>query len=99
VKLILMNNASLGLVVQQQNLFYGKRIFASSFKGEPDFMKIAEGFGWSAVDLDASEDPRRTLAEALAAPGPMFIHASIDRHEQVFPMVAPGAANIEMIGD
>ena len=98
VKIVLMNNNSLGLVYQQQNLFYGKRVFASKYRGAPDFMRIAEGFGIAAVDLDASATPAETLAQALAAPGPCLIHASIDREQFVFPMVPPGAANTEMIG-
>ena len=98
VKVILMNNASLGLVFQQQTLFYGERIFASKFKGVPDFLKVAEGFGWTTLDLDASDDPSGDLALALNSKGPMLIHARIEMHEQVLPMVAPGAANKDMIG-
>ena len=98
VKIILMNNASLGLVFQQQTLFYGQRIFSSKFKGEPDFVRIAEGFGWRTLDLDTAADPRAALADALSARGPTFIHARIDCREQVLPMVAPGGANKDMIG-
>ncbi len=98
VKIVLMNNATLGLVYQQQTLFYGERIFASRFKGQPDFIKVAEGFGIAAVDLDRAGDPRSTLAEALSMRGPVLIHASIDCEQQVLPMVAPGAANKDMIG-
>lgn len=98
VKIILMNNSSLGLVYQQQNLFYGKRTFASKYGHGPDFLKIAEGFGVRAVDLDASDDPQATLAEVLREPGPCLIHASIDREQFVYPMVPPGGANTEMIG-
>lgn len=98
VKIVLMNNNSLGLVYQQQNLFYGKRVFASKYRGAPDFLRIAEGFGIAAVDLDASANPAETLARALTAPGPCLIHVSIDREQFVFPMVPPGAANTEMIG-
>jgi acetolactate synthase-1/2/3 large subunit len=98
VKIVLMNNASLGLVYQQQNLFYGKRTFASKYRGEPDFVKIAEGFGIAALDLDQAANPRAALAQALQTPGPCLIHASIDREQFVYPMVPPGAANTEMIG-
>ena len=98
VKVILMNNASLGLVFQQQTLFYGERIFASKFKGVPDFLTVAKGFGWQTMDLDQADDPKAALAKALTSKGPMLIHASIDMREQVLPMVAPGAANLEMIG-
>lgn len=98
VKIVLMNNNSLGLVYQQQNLFYGKRVFASKYRGEPDFLKIAEGFGIAAVNLDTAADPRAALAQALNTPGPCLIHVSIDREQFVYPMVPPGAANTEMIG-
>jgi acetolactate synthase-1/2/3 large subunit len=98
VKIILMNNNSLGLVYQQQSLFYGKRVFASKYARPMDFVKIAEGFGIRAVDLDASDNPRATLAEVLNEPGPCLIHATIDREQFVYPMVPPGGANTEMIG-
>jgi acetolactate synthase-1/2/3 large subunit len=98
VKVILMNNASLGLVFQQQTMFYGERVFASKFKGVPDFIRVAEGFGWQTLDLDRSDDPLAALGRALSARGPMLIHASIDMREQVLPMVAPGASNKDMIG-
>ena len=98
VKVVLMNNASLGLVLQQQNLFYGRRAFSSQYKGVPDFIKVAEGFGWRTLDLDQAGDPAAALRSALHTRGPMLIHARIDPHEQVLPMVAPGGANKDMIG-
>ncbi len=98
VKVVLMNNSSLGLVFQQQTMFYGERIFSSKFKGVPNFIKVAEGFGWQTLDLDKENDPQAALSKALATRGPMLIHASIDMNEQVLPMVAPGAANKDMIG-
>ncbi|MBI2315523.1 MAG: acetolactate synthase large subunit [Betaproteobacteria bacterium] len=98
VKVVLMDNSSLGLVFQQQTLFYGERIYASKFNAAPDFVKLAESFGLHAVDLDRESDPRAALARALAAPGPALVHASIDVREKVLPMVPPGAANKEMIG-
>ena len=98
VKVVLMNNASLGLVFQQQTLFYGERTFASKFKGVPDFLTVAKGFGWQTMDLDSESDPVAALKKALSTRGPTFIHASIAMREQVLPMVAPGAANKDMIG-
>ena len=98
VKVILMNNNSLGLVRQQQDLFYGSRIYAADFESQVDFVKIAEGFGMKAYDLATSDDPRATLARAFARKGPCLIHARIDPNEKVYPMVPPGAANRDMIG-
>jgi len=98
VKIVLFNNQSLGLVHQQQSMFYGKRIMASRYSQATDFLKIAEGFGMRAVDLDPAANPRAALAEALHTPGPCLIHATIDPDAFVYPMVPPGAANSEMIG-
>ena len=99
VKIILMNNQALGLVHQQQTLFYQQRIFAAAYPKRTDFLKIAAGFGLDTCDLNAAEDPQAALAEAIQRPGPCLIHALIDINEKVFPMVPPGAANIDMIGE
>ncbi|KAF7599654.1 MAG: acetolactate synthase, large subunit, biosynthetic type [Candidatus Dactylopiibacterium carminicum] len=98
IKVVLMNNQSLGLVHQQQDLFYGQRIFAADYRRPTDFVRIAEGFGMQVFDLDAAADPRACLAQAMATRGPCLIHCSIDVNQKVFPMVPPGAANTEMIG-
>jgi acetolactate synthase-1/2/3 large subunit len=97
VKVILLNNARLGLVRQQQELFYGARFSASRFFAEPDFVRIAEGFGVAACDLGSAEDPLEILEGALREPGPCLIHVPIAPDENVFPMVPPGAANRDMI--
>lgn len=99
IKIVLMNNSSLGLVHQQQTLFYGERIYASRFHAVPDFVKLARACGVNAVDLDHHANPCAALLEAINAPGPWLIHASIDVNQMVYPMVPPGAANREMIGN
>ena len=99
LKIVLMNNATLGLVHQQQTLFYGERLFASQFQAMPDFIMVAQGCGIAAVDLDQAANPCAALMEAIARPGPCLIHASIDAEQKVYPMVPPGAANHEMIGN
>ena len=98
IKIVLMNNAVLGLVHQQQTLFYGERLFASKFKGMPDFIGAARALGIAAVDLDQAANPVAALMEAISRPGPCLIHASIDAEQKVYPMVPPGAANRDMIG-
>ncbi len=98
LKIVLMDNATLGLVHQQQTLFYGERLFASQFKASPDFVKVAQGFGIAAIDLDQAANPCAALMEAINRPGPCLIHASIDADQKVYPMVPPGAANRNMIG-
>lgn len=98
VKIVLMNNSALGLVCQQQAMFFGKRQFASLFTHVPDFVALAEACGVRAVNLDTADDPRAALAEAISRYGPCLIHCSINVEEQVCPIVPPGAANREMIG-
>ncbi|HEY3588734.1 MAG TPA: acetolactate synthase large subunit [Buttiauxella sp.] len=99
VKIILLNNQALGLVHQQQTLFYQQNVFAATYSGQTNFLKIAEGFGLATCDLNAAENPQLALQEAISRPGPCLIHVRIDASEKVFPMVPPGAANIEMIGE
>ena len=97
VKIVLFNNRSLGLVHQQQTLFYEKRTYASTYRRTPDFAALTRAFGLTAVDLDRARDPAAALAAALREPGPCLVHATIDTAEQVLPMVPPGAANTQMI--
>ncbi|MDQ8203184.1 acetolactate synthase large subunit [Pelagicoccus sp. SDUM812003] len=97
VKIVLCNNNSLGLVHQQQTLFYGKNIFASNFSKAQDFAMIARGFGVAAYDLGQCDDPNGLLRKALSERGPAVINVPIDVAHRVFPMVPPGGANSEMI--
>ncbi|MGA2139693.1 MAG: acetolactate synthase large subunit [Verrucomicrobiia bacterium] len=98
VKIVLLNNNSLGLVHQQQHLFYGRRLFASDYRARVDFAGLARSLGVKAYDLADDDKPAATLARALHEPGPCLIHALIDTDEKVYPMVPPGAANRDMIG-
>ncbi len=98
VTVILMNNACLGLVHQQQELFFKANYFSSIYDVNVDFGLIASGFRWKTWDLSGAADPDAVLAEALAHRGPTLIHVPVDRDEKVWPMVPPGAANRTMLG-
>ncbi len=99
VKIILMNNEALGLVHQQQSLFYKQGVFAATYPGMINFMQIAAGFGLHTCDLNAEEDAHAALQAAIDRPGPALIHVRIDPEQKVYPMVPPGAANTEMVGE
>lgn len=99
VKIILMNNEALGLVHQQQSLFYKQGVFAATYPGMINFMQIAAGFGLYTCDLNAEEDAHAALQAAISRPGPALIHVRIDPEQKVYPMVPPGAANTEMVGE
>jgi acetolactate synthase-1/2/3 large subunit len=97
VAIILFNNAHLGLVRQQQELFYGQRYTASQFSHAPDFAAVARAFGVRGVRLNPETDPLDQLAAALAEPGPCLIDVPIHDQINVYPMVPPGAANHQTI--
>ncbi|HFK5610060.1 TPA: acetolactate synthase large subunit [Enterobacter hormaechei subsp. steigerwaltii] len=99
VKIILMNNEALGLVHQQQSLFYKQGVFAATYPGMINFMQIAAGFGLHTCDLNAEEDAHAALQDAISRSGPALIHVRIDPEQKVYPMVPPGAANTEMVGE
>jgi len=98
VKIIILNNKHLGLVRQQQELFYGGRYIASKFVTNPDFAAISRGFGIPAYDLSKEIDLIETLKNAIAQAGPVLIDIPVREMENVYPMVKPGAPITEMIG-
>jgi len=97
VKVLLLDNRSLGLVHQQQDLFYGGRRYASVYDAGPDWPALARAFGVAAVDLEGQADPAAALAAALRSPGPGLIRVPISDQAKVWPMVAPGGSNRAML--
>lgn len=97
VKIIVLDNAALGLVRQQQELFYQQRFVASRFQRATDFVAIAQAFRLQAHDLGKHNEPKQLLQHAIATPGPMLIRVPIDAAEHVPPMVAPGKANTQPV--
>ncbi len=99
VKIILLNNRSLGLVRQQQQLFYGGNVMASVFEHNVDYPAIARGFGMCAYDVTDTAELDAVLQAALQSTGPCLVNIPVAMDEDVYPMVPPGAANSTMIGD
>ena len=97
IKVIILNNQHLGLVRQQQSLFYDKNLSAVQFQQTVDFALAARAMGFKGIDLGASDNPLEELESALMAHGPCVINLPISETEMVFPMVAPGGANRDMI--
>jgi acetolactate synthase I/II/III large subunit len=94
VKIVLLDNAALGLVRQQQALFYGQRYVGSRYPQATDFIAIAAAFGIPGYDLGC-EGSAQVLKEAMGRPGPALVRVPIAEEEQVLPMVPPGAANTD----
>jgi acetolactate synthase-1/2/3 large subunit len=97
VKVVILNNAYLGMVRQWQELFYDKRYACTGMDCAPDFVKLAEAFG--AVGLRASkpQEVESVLKEGLSASGPVIMDFKVDREESVYPMVPAGAPITEML--
>ncbi|BBA93320.1 acetolactate synthase large subunit [Streptococcus ruminantium] len=97
IKIILMNNHSLGMVRQWQESFYENRRSQSVFNDEPNFQLLAEAYGISHYHL---KNPA-TLAEdikVILEDIPMLIEVHISNREHVQPMVPAGKSNAEMLG-
>jgi acetolactate synthase-1/2/3 large subunit len=102
VSVFVFDNGRLGLVRQQQELFYGSRFSASGFARRVDFEAIARGFGIEAETLPEGASPQKiesAIDRAVGSRGPRLLVLEIDAEENVLPMVPPGAANIDAIAE
>ncbi|MBQ4815330.1 acetolactate synthase large subunit [Bacillus pumilus] len=98
VKVIVLNNHSLGMVRQWQEIFYEERYSYSKFSEQPDFVKLSEAYGIKGIRISSDEEAKEKLEEALTSREPVFIDVNVARDEKVFPMVAPGKGLHEMVG-
>jgi acetolactate synthase-1/2/3 large subunit len=96
VKIAIMNNGYLGMVRQWQELFYKKRYVATPLSG-PDFVKIAEAYGFHGLRVEHKEEVVPAIQKAMAEEGPFLIDFKIEPEENVYPMVPPGAALAEVL--
>ncbi len=96
VKIVLLDNNYLGMVRQWQQLFFEHRYSVVELKN-PDFIKIAEGFGVAGKKISRPEELRSSVAEMLAYEGPYLLHVSVEKEENVFPMVPSGKGVGEII--
>jgi acetolactate synthase I/II/III large subunit len=102
VKTVILNNGYLGMVRQWQELFWEKRYSNVDLRQDhapwPDFVKLAEAHGGTGVRLEDKTTLVDDLRAALATPGPVMVDVRVTREENVYPMIAPGAAARDMVG-
>ena len=98
VKVVIVNNRALGMVRQWQTLFYGKRYEASELDSVPDFVKLADAYGWKAERVSSPQDVVAAYERMLDTPGPYLVELDIARDQNVFPMVRPGQKLDSVIG-
>jgi acetolactate synthase-1/2/3 large subunit len=91
IKIVLLNNSYLGMVRQWQELFFDARYSFTELKN-PDFIKIAEGYGIAARRIEHREQLEKAIKEMLKATGPYLLEVVVEKQGNVFPMVPSGAA-------
>ncbi len=99
VKLIVLDNQCLGMVRQQQELFYNNRESHINLDDNPDFVAMARAFDIPALHIERTDQIRRGIETIIAYNGPMLLHVAISRQDNVWPIVKPGASNREMIDE
>jgi acetolactate synthase-1/2/3 large subunit len=91
VKIIVLNNSFLGMVRQWQQLFFDKR-YSSTELVNPDFIKIAQGYGIQANSINKREDLKTAVQDMLAFEGSYLLEVHVGKEDNVFPMVPTGAS-------
>ncbi len=98
VKVFLMNNGHFGMVRQWQELFWDDRYQSVEMGPSPDWVKLAEAFGWTGILCDRKDDLADAMRDALAADGPVLLDVRVTREENCYPMIPAGAAARDMVG-
>ena len=98
VKVLIMDNRALGMVHQWQRLFYNERYSFTELDANPDFVKLANAYGWQATRISKPEEIDGALDAMLSAEGPYLLDVQIPIDQTVYPMVAPGAPIDDIIG-
>ncbi|EZH66842.1 acetolactate synthase catalytic subunit [Bacillaceae bacterium JMAK1] len=98
VKIVIVNNASLGMVRQWQQLFYEERYSHSLFPIQPDFVKLAEAYNIPGFKVENPDEARDVLKKGLEMDGPVLFDFRVTSLENVYPMIAPGKGHQEMEG-
>jgi acetolactate synthase I/II/III large subunit len=91
VKIMVMNNGFLGMVRQWQEMFFDRRYSFTRLKN-PNFIKIAEGFGICGERVERRENLDQAISRMLKNDGPYILDVVCENEENVFPMVPAGAS-------
>ena len=96
IKFAIINNGTLGMVRQWQELFYGNNIVSTPLKN-PDFVKLAEAFGIKGLRAERKEEVAPVIQAAMEHDGPIVVDFRVTYDENIYPMVPPGASLDETI--
>jgi acetolactate synthase-1/2/3 large subunit len=98
VKVFLMNNGYMGMVRQWQELFWDRRYSSVEMGPSPDWVKLAEAFGWTAMRATDKNELEDQMKTALETDGPVLLDVHVSKEENCFPMIPAGAAARDMVG-
>ncbi|MBO0423224.1 acetolactate synthase, large subunit, biosynthetic type [Enterococcus plantarum] len=98
IKIVILNNQSLGMVRQWQESFFNERRSESVFTSQPDFVKMAEAYHIKGLRIEDPKTLEAELTEAFKETGPLLIEVMVSPTEHVLPMVPAGKANYQMLG-
>ncbi|MGN6277284.1 MAG: acetolactate synthase 3 large subunit [Sphingomonas sp.] len=97
VKVFILNNQYMGMVRQWQELTYSSRYSNSYSESLPDFVKLAEAYGWKGIRIETRDQLDDGIAEMLAYDGPVMVDCAVSQLANCFPMIPSGAAHTDMI--
>ncbi|MEQ4530411.1 MAG: acetolactate synthase 2 catalytic subunit [Mixta sp.] len=97
IKIVLMDNQRLGMVRQWQQLFFSERYSETNLSDNPDFLTLASAFDIPGQRITRKDQVDAALDALLNSEGPYLLHVAIDEHENVWPLVPPGASNANMM--
>ncbi|WP_374390157.1 biosynthetic-type acetolactate synthase large subunit, partial [Sandaracinobacter sp.] len=97
VKVFVLNNEYMGMVRQWQDLTYEGRHSHSYSDSLPDFVKLAEAYGWKGIRIETADQLEQGIADMLAHDGPVFVDCHVEQHANCFPMIPSGATHTEML--
>ncbi|HVF94734.1 MAG TPA: thiamine pyrophosphate-dependent enzyme, partial [Sphingomonas sp.] len=97
VKIFILNNQYMGMVRQWQELTYSSRYSESYSDSLPDFVKLAEAYGWKGILIEDPADLDGGIAAMLAHDGPVMVDCRVAQLANCFPMIPSGAAHTDMI--
>jgi acetolactate synthase I/II/III large subunit len=97
VKVFILNNQYMGMVRQWQELTYESRYSNSYSDSLPDFVALAEAYGWKGIRISDERELDPGIEAMLAHDGPVMVDCRVSQDANCFPMIPSGAAHTEML--
>jgi acetolactate synthase-1/2/3 large subunit len=99
VKIALINNNSLGMVRQWQDIFYNHDYVATLYSGNPDFVKLAEAYGLRGIKVTRKDEVGPAVKQAMEWSGPVLVDFQVEQTENIYPFIPPGTGVDNIVED